>query len=1099
MPLNERNAKNFFNDLRNSIKDSEGDEDNPYYDTVGKATIGYGFNIEIFKNLKIVCSAIYNDPGMSDLETRGLLSVINKASPKTNEVLNSNIEDYLEKIKNPQGARKFNKFNFSSIEQKDEAFIEFLEVFRGTLNKNLENSSISIQKSKIKQDSVGSKEYIVLMSLTYNNPSLIGAGLKSALKDKSRFRAWYEIRYNSNAGISKSIGIAKRRFKESNEFGLFEDDESNIKLINNQLSQINVKNISFEECIDVFTYLNIAKSPRTKDKTYLEDIKQYETENKFGNKTISGYMKTKQTLNSVYKNREYDKLFKIFAGKINDMLKGHTSKTFDFKNIYCVNSISDGTYNTSRINKALAKREENKEFKPDTKTDILIIYPFATAVPVKLEQPKNTHFTILLVQNAKLDCSDFNPDGKENSCELILTDYKKQKSTDKNNTSSDNEIVNFINPKTNSVLDMYMDEKDQYNTLDNKYSFDKDNAVVLNFFKNRKFNLLNFARENSYSLLSDTPSTMFDIKLKLFDKNISSLSTNPQSNFNLTLSNLIITDEEGKECDIDKVYLHSTEEKRVYESYSLVKNNIQDNNKDQEAIKNSYTAKFNINLNLDKNSNTFKKTVKLIIYSDNLTKEFTTKEIHKMQSTAIVSINLSNKEEKSYEFKNKVTLINVVGNITNIISSLDYHAKVDSDIKLKAKYKKEKDEEGYKEVNWSYKVIKSDKYDTALKAKDTKGAIRIDDKKGKEIVFNPAKDIKEKAILDKLKEKGHSIIFFAYLKSPSYDTKYGKTHIRVDFKIPLYLKYENNKLMIYEFEHTDENNTVHASLQDKRDFSLIPSFINTTIPTGTYYINSNLNADDAIDIYKDKELKENLHVRDTKNKQSLQNKYQIYLDNANNQTTPLSSTSNITAYYGINLIDTLNKSKFIKAFNEAKARVGLKDEEGVMLIVESESILFMSEQGRNFLKDIEICKLDPYDDQTGKVIKEWNIHATIGYGHLISEKEWSQYEKGITREQAGELFDNDLLKYEDAVVVSIKKYVTQNQFDALVIFCYNIGVNGFKNSSVVKIINGQKSNYSSLEDAWKAWGKSNGKQNKGLENRRNAEYKIYSEGKYERW
>ncbi|WP_173030481.1 lysozyme [Campylobacter sp. CCUG 57310] len=243
----------------------------------------------------------------------------------------------------------------------------------------------------------------------------------------------------------------------------------------------------------------------------------------------------------------------------------------------------------------------------------------------------------------------------------------------------------------------------------------------------------------------------------------------------------------------------------------------------------------------------------------------------------------------------------------------------------------------------------------------------------------------------------------------------------------------------------------------------------------------------------------NLHVRDTKNKQSLQNKYQIYLDNANNQTTPLSSTSNITAYYGINLIDTLNKSKFIKAFNEAKARVGLKDEEGVMLVVESESILFMSEQGRNFLKDIEICKLDPYDDQTGKVIKEWNIHATIGYGHLISEKEWSQYEKGITREQAGELFDNDLLKYEDAVVVSIKKYVTQNQFDALVIFCYNIGVNGFKNSSVVKIINGQKSNYSSLEDAWKAWGKSNGKQNKGLENRRNAEYKIYSEGKYERW
>lgn len=66
-----------------------------------------------------------------------------------------------------------------------------------------------------------SLELIALLSLTYNNPSLIGPGLTAALKAGNRPEAWYQIRQNSNG--SKSRGIAKRRYFEGHTFGLYND------------------------------------------------------------------------------------------------------------------------------------------------------------------------------------------------------------------------------------------------------------------------------------------------------------------------------------------------------------------------------------------------------------------------------------------------------------------------------------------------------------------------------------------------------------------------------------------------------------------------------------------------------------------------------------------------------------------------------------------------------------------------------------------------------------------------------------------------------------------------------------------------------------
>ncbi|MCG4112058.1 hypothetical protein KBJ29_09580 [Campylobacter jejuni] len=53
--------------------------------------------------------------------------------------------------------------------------------------------------------------------------------------------------------------------------------------------------------------------------------------------------------------------------------------------------------------------------------------------------------------------------------------------------------------------------------------------------------------------------------------------------------------------------------------------------------------------------------------------------------------------------------------------------------------------------------------------------------------------------------------------------------------------------------------------------------------------------------------------------------------------------------------------------------------------------------------------------------------------------------------------------------------LAQNEFDALVILCFNIGIDNFKNSSVAKIINAEKTGYKTLKEAWIAWNKSQNK------------------------
>ena len=75
---------------------------------------------------------------------------------------------------------------------------------------------------------INSKEIIVLASLGWNNADLIGPSLREAIRQGNRAEAWFEIRYNSNSTRQSAkirSGIAKRRFMESQVFGLYDNPQ----------------------------------------------------------------------------------------------------------------------------------------------------------------------------------------------------------------------------------------------------------------------------------------------------------------------------------------------------------------------------------------------------------------------------------------------------------------------------------------------------------------------------------------------------------------------------------------------------------------------------------------------------------------------------------------------------------------------------------------------------------------------------------------------------------------------------------------------------------------------------------------------------------
>lgn len=139
------------------------------------------------------------------------------------------------------------------------------------------------------------------------------------------------------------------------------------------------------------------------------------------------------------------------------------------------------------------------------------------------------------------------------------------------------------------------------------------------------------------------------------------------------------------------------------------------------------------------------------------------------------------------------------------------------------------------------------------------------------------------------------------------------------------------------------------------------------------------------------------------------------------------------------------------------------------------------------LQSVEGLRLRAYDDkQPNKTITSMSQvrgKLTIGYGHTKTVKVGMT----ITKERAVELLLADLKYFQAAVSSVVRVDVNQNQFNALVSFCYNVGDTAFKKSTLLKLLN--SGNYQAAAQQFFQW-----RTPASILSRRQAEYDLFMNG-----
>ena len=136
-----------------------------------------------------------------------------------------------------------------------------------------------------------------------------------------------------------------------------------------------------------------------------------------------------------------------------------------------------------------------------------------------------------------------------------------------------------------------------------------------------------------------------------------------------------------------------------------------------------------------------------------------------------------------------------------------------------------------------------------------------------------------------------------------------------------------------------------------------------------------------------------------------------------------------------------------------------------------------SHEGLALIKKFEGLELTAYQCSAGV----W----TIGYGHTKGVQpgdEWSQ-------SHAEHMLEVELEEYEGYINNAVKVALSQNQFDALVSWVYNLGPANLSASTMLKVLNSGE--YEDVPAQMKRWNKAGGKVLEGLIRRREAEACLF--------
>ncbi|AMR58251.1 peptidoglycan hydrolase [Bacillus phage vB_BsuP-Goe1] len=143
----------------------------------------------------------------------------------------------------------------------------------------------------------------------------------------------------------------------------------------------------------------------------------------------------------------------------------------------------------------------------------------------------------------------------------------------------------------------------------------------------------------------------------------------------------------------------------------------------------------------------------------------------------------------------------------------------------------------------------------------------------------------------------------------------------------------------------------------------------------------------------------------------------------------------------------------------------------------------ISQAGINLIKSFEGLRTKAY-----KAVPTEKYY-TVGYGHYGSDV---RVDQAISEKDAEKLLYDDVQSFVDAVNKLLKVDVTQNQFDALVSFAYNVGVGALKSSTLLEYLNA--GNFQKAADEFLKWNKSGGKVYGGLVKRREQERTLFLTG-----
>lgn len=138
-----------------------------------------------------------------------------------------------------------------------------------------------------------------------------------------------------------------------------------------------------------------------------------------------------------------------------------------------------------------------------------------------------------------------------------------------------------------------------------------------------------------------------------------------------------------------------------------------------------------------------------------------------------------------------------------------------------------------------------------------------------------------------------------------------------------------------------------------------------------------------------------------------------------------------------------------------------------------------SKKGLALTESFEGLRTTAYQDQVGV----W----TIGYGHT----------RGVypgmtcTEEQANQWLEEDACDCENDLNTHAKVPLTQNEFDAMVDFCINLGKGALNGSTLLHLVN--EGRFSEAANEFEKWDHAGGKVVAGLLRRRQAEENLFNQ------